>query len=270
MKVEIWSDVVCPWCYVGKRRFEAALSEFPHAAEVEIHWRSFELDPGAPARREGPYAERLATKYGMTVAQAHKSIDHMVDVGRGEGIDFNFEISQAGNTFDAHRLLHLAGARGHQHDLKDRLLAATFSEGAPIADRGALKDLAVEAGLDADEVEEVLSGDRYAAEVREDEQRAAVLGITAVPFFVFEGQYGLPGAQSPAVLLQALQDVWRLSAPLETPEPKQTPEAQQTPESEEKPGPEERLSAEETPPAAEEPAPSCEGDSCEGDSCVVA
>lgn len=136
----------------------------------------------------------------------------MVDVGRGAGIDFRFETSQPGNTFDAHRLLHLAEARGLQGALKDRLLAATFTEGTPIADPAALEALAVEVGLDQAEVKEVLDGDRYAAEVRADEGRAATLGITAVPFFVFEGHYGVAGAQQPEVFRQVLDDVWRLVA----------------------------------------------------------
>jgi predicted DsbA family dithiol-disulfide isomerase len=213
MKVEIWSDVVCPWCYVGKRRFEAALSGFPHAGDVQVHWRSFELDPRAPTRREGPYAERLAAKYGMSVAQAQASVDHMVEVGRGAGIEFNFAGAQPGNTFDAHRLLHLAYDHGCQGALKDRLLAATFTEGAAIGDRRVLRQLAIDVGLDGDEVQGVLDTDRFAEEVRRDEHRAMALGINAVPFFLFDEKYGVAGAQSPTVFTQALEEVWNLTAP---------------------------------------------------------
>ena len=216
MKVEIWSDVVCPWCYVGKRRFEAALRTFPHAGDVEVHWRSFELDPRAPRRREGPYAERLAAKYGMSVAEAQASVDHMIQVGEGAGIEFNFNDAKPGNTFDAHRLLHLADAQGLQDAVKDRFLKANFTEGAAIGEPRVLRELAVEAGLDGDEVQAVLDSDRFAADVRGDEQRAMALGITAVPFFLFEGKYGLPGAQSPPVFADALEEVWNLTAPAAT------------------------------------------------------
>ena len=213
MNVEIWSDVVCPWCYVGKRRFEAALRDFPHAGDVHVRWRSFELDPRAPRRREGRYAERLAAKYGMTGAEAQATVDHMIEVGNGAGIDFNFDGAQPGNTFDAHRLLHLAAAHGLQDAVKDRFLAATFTERAAIGNPGALRELAVDSGLDGDEVQAVLDSDRFSTDVREDEQRAMALGITAVPFFLFDSKYGVAGAQSPTVFAQALEDVWNLTAP---------------------------------------------------------
>ena len=214
MKVEIWSDVVCPWCYIGKRRFEAALARFEHRDQVEVVWRAFELDQSAPATREGDYAERLAAKYRVPVAEARAMIDRMVSAGAADGLEMRFDRARPGNTFAAHRLLHLALDRGVQDQLKERLLAATFTEGAAIGDVEALAGLAAEVGLDADETRSVLDGDAYAAAVRTDERRAAALGISAVPFFVIDEAYGVSGAQPPDVLLAVLEQVWAETHPL--------------------------------------------------------
>ncbi len=214
MKVEIWSDVVCPWCYVGKRRFEAALARFDHRDEVEVVWRAFELDPSAPNVRDGAYADRLAVKYRMSVPDAHAMIDRMVAAGTADGLDLRFDRARPGNTFAAHRLLHLALERDVQDTMKERLLAATFTEGATIGDPETLQGLATGVGLDGDEVRSVLEGDAYAAEVRDDERRATTLGITGVPFFVVDGTYGVSGAQPPDVLLGALEEAWAGSHPL--------------------------------------------------------
>jgi predicted DsbA family dithiol-disulfide isomerase len=208
MRVDVWSDVVCPWCYIGKRRFEQALSQFDHRDDVEIVWRSFELDPGAPAVREDDYATRLATKYGVSRDEAAGMIDRMVNAGAGDDLDFRFDVAQPGNTFDAHRLLHLAAGRGRQTVLKERFLRATFTEGEPIGDRAVLARLAVETGLDAEEVTDVLEHDGFADAVRADEQYANALGINAVPFFVIDSRYGVAGAQSPDVLLDVLEQAW--------------------------------------------------------------
>jgi predicted DsbA family dithiol-disulfide isomerase len=216
MQVEIWSDVVCPWCYIGKRRFEAALARFEHRDQVEVIWRSFELDPNAPRWRPGRYAERLAGKYGMSVPEAQASIDHMVEVGRADGVAFNFDIARPGNTFDAHRLLHLARQRGLGDALKERFLTATFTEGEAIGDPETLTRLAVEAGLDPHQVAVVLDSDAYAADVRADQRRAFQLGITAVPFFVVDNRYGVPGAQPADTLLKVLEDTWNEHAPAES------------------------------------------------------
>jgi predicted DsbA family dithiol-disulfide isomerase len=214
VKVEIWSDVVCPWCYIGKRRFESALSRFAHRDEVEVVWRAFELDPSAQAVRDGDYAERLASKYRVAVAEARTMIDRMVSAGAADGLDMRFDLARPGNTFDAHRLLHLAFERGVQDALKERLLRATFTEGAAIGDREALAGLAVEVGLDPAEVQEALDGDAYADDVRADERRAASYGITAVPFFVVDEAYGVAGAQPPDVLLAVLEQAWAEGHPL--------------------------------------------------------
>lgn len=216
MQVEIWSDVVCPWCYIGKRRFETALARFPHRDAVEVVWRSFELDPGAAARPAGSVVDRLAAKYGMTEAQARATHARISGLAAAEGLTFRLDVAQPGNTFDAHRLLHLAAERGVQDAVKERLFRAYFSEGELIGDRDTLVGLVAEVGLDADEAERVLRDDAYVAEVRADEQEAAALGISGVPFFVLDRRYGVSGAQSPEVLLQALERAWADAHPIPT------------------------------------------------------
>ena len=215
MRVEIWSDVVCPWCYVGKRRFEQALAAFPHRDEVEVVWRSFELDPSAPAERTEGQALHLAQKYGRTLEQAQEMLDSMTATAAQEGLDFRLDVMRGGNTFDAHRLLHLAAGRGVQDPLKERLMRATFTEGEPVADHETLVRLAAEAGLDAAEARAVLAGDRYADEVRADEREAQRFGISGVPFFVVDRTYGVSGAQPADVLTQVLERAWADRAPVQ-------------------------------------------------------
>jgi predicted DsbA family dithiol-disulfide isomerase len=205
MNIEIWSDVVCPWCYIGKRRFERAVASFGHPDEVEVTYRSFELDPSAPEQRTGTHAEHIARKYGMTTAQAEQAGQQMTERAAADGLDFRFDLMHGGSTFDAHRLLHLAKDHGLQPEMKERLMRATFTEGLPIADKPTLVKLATEAGLPAAEAQAVVDGDAYTDAVRADEQQAASYGITGVPFFVADGKYAVSGAQSPEVLLQLLQ-----------------------------------------------------------------
>ena len=213
MKVEIWSDVVCPWCFVGKRNFEAALAGFEHAGDVDVHWRSYELDPRAPREREGDYASRISRKYGVSLGEAKARIARIVSAGADAGIEFNFDRSRPGNTFDAHRLLHFAATRGRQGELKERLLLATFTEGEPIGDHDTLAKLAVDTGLDPQDVAGVLAGDAFAADVRADEATAQELGATGVPFFLFEGKYGLSGAHPPQAFARVLAKVWEETRP---------------------------------------------------------
>lgn len=215
MQVEIWSDVVCPWCYIGKRRFEQALAGFAHRDEVTIVWRSFELDPHAPAERIGSYAELLGRKYGRGPEWAARSLQHMTDVAAEEGLDFDFGAVRPGNTFDAHRLLHLAGERDLQEDLKERFLRAYFTEGQAVGDPTVLARLAVEVGLDADEVDAVLAGDTYGDHVRADEAAAEELGVSGVPFFVLDRKFAVSGAQDTPVFVQALDRAWQKAHPLE-------------------------------------------------------
>jgi predicted DsbA family dithiol-disulfide isomerase len=213
MDIEIWSDIACPWCYVGKRRFEAALREFPHADEVTVIWRSFELDPDAPAERDGDGAAHLARKYGMSVEQARASQDQLAATAAGDGIEMDFARQRMGNTFDGHRLIHLAGEHGLQDEMKERLLHAYFSEGALVSDHDTLAALAAEIGLDADEVRTTLQSDRFADAVRGDEQDAARLGISAVPTFVVDRALGASGAHPPAELLALLDQGWERQVP---------------------------------------------------------
>jgi predicted DsbA family dithiol-disulfide isomerase len=208
MNVEIWSDIACPWCYVGKRRFEAALTAFEHRDDVTVTWRSFELDPAAPRERGGDRAVHLAEKYGVSVERAIEMQDHMTKVAAGDGLDFRFDIARSGNTFDAHRVLHLAAEHGAQDAMKERLMRAYLTEGELVGDPEALERLAVEAGLPRQAVLEVLASDRYAAEVRKDERTAAELGIHAVPFFVVDRALGASGAQPPEVLGEMLRRGW--------------------------------------------------------------
>jgi len=199
LKVEIWSDVVCPWCYIGKRRFETAAAQFD--GEVEVTWRSFELDPHAPPVREHTATEHLAAKYGMSHEQAEASHAQMTALAAQEGLEYHFERARGGNSFDAHRLIHLATADGLQDEAMERVMRGYFTEGLPIGDREALVALAAELGLDGS----ALDSDAYADAVREDEQLAQRIGIHGVPFFVLDRRYGVSGAQPAEILVQALE-----------------------------------------------------------------
>ena len=213
MKVEIWSDVVCPWCFIGKRRFETALDRFEHRADVEVEFRSFELNPNAEFQPEGTLEEALARKYGVSLEQAHAMNARVVDAAAGEGLQYRFDIARRGNTFDAHRLIHLAAADGLQAAMKERLMAAYFMEGRAIGDRDTLVELAGEVGVDPGRARAALDSDEYADDVRADEREAAELGITGVPFFVINRRYGVSGAQPPEVMLKALAAGWEEATP---------------------------------------------------------
>lgn len=216
MKVEIWSDVACPWCLIGKRRFEAALERFAHSDDIDVEWKSFELDRTARSRHtdgsEADYADRLASKYGVSRTEAQEMLDSMTATGAAEGLDFRFDKAVKANTFDAHQLLHLAADCGIQGTVKERLLRAYFTEGEDIGDRSVLGRLGAEAGLDADEVRQVLDEQRYADAVRADESEASRLGVSAVPFFVVDRKYGIAGAQSADQILVVLRQSWSQTA----------------------------------------------------------
>ena len=223
VRVDIWADISCPWCYVGKRHLEQALARFPHRDGVEIVWRSFEQEPMAPRIRDASdsYVEQLARSWRTQLPLARAMIDRIVDTAAEAGLELRFDRVRGGNTFDAHRLLHLARERGVQHALEERLRRAYHTEGQAIGDRDVLAALACEAGLDDADVREVLDGDRYTAEVRRDESIARELGITGVPYFVVSGRIGVSGAQPTEVLLGALEWGW---AELRLPEPEPAPE----------------------------------------------
>lgn len=214
MHIEIWSDVVCPWCYIGKRRLEVALTGFAHRDDVQVTWRSFELDPGAPARYPGTLTDLLAKKMRTTPAQAQAANARLSDLAAVDGLTYQLDQAQPGNTFDAHRLIHLAAAHGCQDAVKEALLQAYFTEGAAIGDPEALVAIVSAAGLPADEARAVLTSDAYAADVRADERRAAAFGITGVPFVVIDGRYGVSGAQPVAVFRETLETAWAAVRPL--------------------------------------------------------
>ena len=207
MQVDIWSDVVCPWCYIGKRRFESALAEFPGKDDVTVVFHSFELDPAAPERREQPTVQYLADKFRMPVAEAQAMQDRLAGLAAEVGLTYDLANTKSGNTFDAHRVLHLAAANGLQPEFKERLLAAYFTEGQAITEHETLTALAVEVGLDRAEVAAVLSSDLFAAEVRGDEGLAQQLGISGVPYFVFDQKYGVSGAQPVEIFTRVLEQV---------------------------------------------------------------
>jgi predicted DsbA family dithiol-disulfide isomerase len=214
MKVEIWSDVVCPWCYIGKRRFESALARFEHRDDVDVVWRSFELDPTTPRSRSGNLAEHLSGKYGIDVGQAHQLQDRVAAVAAAEGLEYRFDLAQPTNSFDAHRLIHLARRYDQQDAMKERLLRAYFTEGRNIADLETLVELADDVGLVSAEVRSMLTSDELADEVRADQRDARALGISGVPFFVLDRAYGVSGAQPAEVMLDALRTAWAASQPV--------------------------------------------------------
>jgi predicted DsbA family dithiol-disulfide isomerase len=203
MKVEIWSDVVCPWCYIGKRRFETALEKFD--GDVEVEWKAYELDPGSAKVPDGPLDELLAKKYGTSLDKARQMMANITQAARSEGLEFDFDSAQGGNTFDAHRLIHLAKEYGLGDEMKEKLLQAYFVEGAAIHDHAVLADLAAEVGLDRDLASSALADGSFGGEVREEEAEAMEIGVRGVPFFVVEGKYGVSGAQTPDVFLQVLE-----------------------------------------------------------------
>jgi predicted DsbA family dithiol-disulfide isomerase len=211
MRVDIWSDVVCPWCYIGKRRFEQGLGEFDHRDQVEVVYHAFELDPSIPAGEGTPILELLSAKYGLTPQQARDAEASVAAKAAADGLTFNPD-RVMGNTFDAHRLVRLGRDRGRQDRVLQRLYEAYFSEGAPVFGTSELAGLAEAAGLDGAEAREVLDGDRYAQDVRDDEAQARALGITGVPFAVLDGKYGVSGAQSAETFTAALTQAWAQGA----------------------------------------------------------
>ena len=213
MRIEIWSDVVCPWCYIGKRRLEQALAEFPHRGEVEVVYRSFELDPSAPQVATETTVESLARKWGTDVAGARQAMARGDEVAAEVGLHFRHHDVPRARTVDAHRLLHLAKDLGLQADLKEALLAAYFVHGQSMGDHDVLRKAAVEAGLDPARVDEVLASDQYADAVEADIREAASLGATGVPFYVIDRKYGVSGAQPGEVFTQVLERAWAESHP---------------------------------------------------------
>ncbi|MFH8470123.1 DsbA family oxidoreductase [Streptomyces sp. NPDC017991] len=221
MRVEIWSDIACPWCYVGKARFEKALQTFPHRDAVEVVHRSFELDPHRAKNDIQPVIPMLTKKYGMSEAQAQAGEENLGTQAAAEGLAYRTKDRDHGSTFDMHRLLHLAKERGRQDELIQNLYKANFAEERSVfGDDERLVELAVDAGLDADEARKVLADPAaYADEVRTDEREAAELGANGVPFFVLDRKYGVSGAQPAEVFAQALEQAWASHSPIKLIQP---------------------------------------------------
>jgi predicted DsbA family dithiol-disulfide isomerase len=216
MRVEVWSDVVCPWCYIGKRRLEAALERFPHRDQVEVLWRSFQLDPSIPEGETHPTLPALAAKYGASEDAMRANMARVEQLAADEGLKYDLVNGISGNTLRAHELLHLAAEKGLGGEAKERLLHAHFEEGRSVFDVASLVELGVEVGLDEAELREALTDRRYLAAVRQDGATAQALGATGVPFFVVDRKYGAAGAQPAELLLQILERAWADAHPLIT------------------------------------------------------
>ena len=208
VRIEVWSDVVCPWCYIGKRRLETALARFPHRDQVEVVWRSFQLDPGTPEDETHATLPALAAKYGRPVEDVRAMMRHVEETAAGEGLHYDLASGTSGNTLPAHEVLHLAAERELQGAVKERLLHAHFEEGRSVFDVDSLAALAGEAGLDEAEVRAALADHRYRPAVLDDIRTARELGATGVPFFVVDRRYGAAGAQPADLLLQVLEQAW--------------------------------------------------------------
>lgn len=204
MRIDVWSDIVCPWCYIGKRRLERALEAFPDGGRVQVVHRAFQLNPGAPRGETSSRRAHLMSKYGWSDAQAEAMDARMERVAAADGLEYHLPGGVTGNTFDAHRLVHLARERGREDAALERLYRAYFTEQRSLFDRESLAALAAEAGLDPDETRRALESHAYAAAVEDDIREARALGVTGVPFFVIDNQYGVSGAQSAEVFTQAL------------------------------------------------------------------
>jgi predicted DsbA family dithiol-disulfide isomerase len=205
MKIDIWSDVACPYCYIGKRHLEAALAQFPHKDQVQVVWHNFELDPDAPAETKENQYEVVARKYGVSPGQAKEMTARVLASATGAGLAIDFDKVIPTNTFDAHRLIQLAASQGRQDEMEEGLFRAYFTEGRHIGQKASLLTIAAEIGIDATAT---LNSDDYTAEVRKDEEEAQTLGINGVPFFVFDYKYAISGAQPVNVFAQTLQKVW--------------------------------------------------------------
>ena len=214
MNVDIWSDIACPWCFIGKRRFERALAEFPHRDEVTVTWHSYQLDPTIPEHYDGSELDYLAKVKRMDPAQVRGMLDHVTSTAETEGLQYDFNTLVVANSFAAHELLHLAKERGVAGTVKEALLSAHFEKGQDIGDRQVLVAIGASAGLDASEVNAALDSRRYREAVDDDIRKARSLGIQGVPFFVIENKWGISGAQPAELFSQALDQAWRETNPL--------------------------------------------------------
>ncbi len=209
LSVDIYSDIACPWCFIGKRRFEKAVAALPFGDKVDVKWHAFQLDPSLPDRYEGSELDYLVKAKGMPAEQVAGMLEHVTTQAAGEGLDYDFEALHVANSFTALRLLALAKERNLGNEMKEALLSAHFEKGVDTGSTTALQGIADSLGLDPAESAEVLAGDKYADSVRADGVRAHELGVNGVPFFVLEDKYGISGAQPAEVFEQALSQVWK-------------------------------------------------------------
>ena len=208
LKVQIWSDIMCPFCYIGKRRIEEALNLFEHKDAVAIEWKSFQLDASFVASSDDNMVEHLAQKYGKDTDWAQGMLDNMTQNAKSAGLDFHFEKAVLANSFNAHRLLHLAKKHHLANDLEELLFKAYLTEGKNINDNNTLKELGVSVGLNEHDIDEVLNSDVYGNDVKQDIQNANSIGVQGVPFFVFDNKYAVSGAQPATAFLETLQKAW--------------------------------------------------------------
>ena len=211
IQIDVWSDIACPWCYIGKRNLEggiAATSNDPDAPQVEITYHSYELSPDTPVDFDGSEIDFLATHKGMPKDQVSQMLDHVTQVAQGAGLEYNFDVLKHTNTVRAHELLHFAKAHGKQHEMAERLMSAYFTEGKHVGEIDSLVALAAEVGLDADAARAALQSQQYLDDVRADQAQAVKFGIQGVPFFVINGKYGVSGAQPADAFAQVLRQVW--------------------------------------------------------------
>jgi predicted DsbA family dithiol-disulfide isomerase len=214
MKIEIWSDIACPWCFIGKRRFEKALEKFEHKDQIDVQWRSYQLDPTLPAHFDGTETEYLSQMKGMPQDQVRQMFAHVTEQAAGEGLAYDFDKIVVANSFTAHRFLHLAKAHNLDAQAKEALLSGHFEHGEDIGDVEYLVRTGVVLGLDEAEIREALEGDRYTEDVQKDIAEARALGVTGVPFFVLDRKYGISGAQPTESFSQALAQAWAERNPL--------------------------------------------------------
>ena len=214
MKIEIWSDIMCPFCYIGKRHLEKALETFPGKDEVEIEWKSFQLDPDMQPIPGESVHQYLAKRKGVSVEKAKEMGHYMSNMAKEVGLDYNFDIAVINNTLAPHRLLHLAKKYGVQDEAKEKLFAAYYTQGKDIASTEVLIETGTSLGIPADEIQQMLQSDLYVDEVRQDQYRAQQIGVQGVPFFVFNNKYAVSGAQPVDVFTQVLDTVWEEEKPL--------------------------------------------------------
>jgi predicted DsbA family dithiol-disulfide isomerase len=216
MKIEVWSDVVCPFCYIGKTHFNEALAQFAEKENIEFVWKSFQLNPNLKTNLDKTLYEHLSESKGIPIEQAKSMGQHAAQMGKASGLNLNFDKSVVANSFNSHRLIHHAKAKGLQQEMKERLFLAYFSEGKNIDDTEILISLGKEVGLNAEEVKAVLESDKYADAVQADVKESQQLGVTGVPFFVFDRKYAISGAQPSAAFLETLEKSfyeWQMANP---------------------------------------------------------